>query len=58
MRSAGRYGTEILRLVPMPDRFCTQIVQAVEGCWRLAAGYPASPAPGESPAPLGSDGGA
>ena len=49
IQSAGRDGTEILRLVPRPDRFYTQILQAIED-YRLIA-YPAAvpEAAGEPP---------
>jgi uncharacterized membrane protein YdbT with pleckstrin-like domain len=40
IQSAGRDGTEILRLVPRPDRFYTQILQAIEDYRHLLA-YPA-----------------
>jgi uncharacterized membrane protein YdbT with pleckstrin-like domain len=54
IQSAGRDGTEILRLVPRPDRFYTQILQAIEDYRHLTA-YPAGeagPAPyGTAPAP-------
>ena len=43
IQSAGRDGTEILRLVPRPDRFYTQILQAIEDYRHLAA-YPAGEA--------------
>ncbi len=59
---AGRDGTEILRLVPRPDRFYTQILQAIEDYRHLAAMPPgeAGPAPyGAAPAaaPPGGAGG-
>jgi hypothetical protein len=38
IQSAGRDGTEVLRLVPKPDRFYTQILQAIED-YRVMA-YP------------------
>jgi uncharacterized membrane protein YdbT with pleckstrin-like domain len=37
IQSAGRDGTEVLRLVPRPDRFYTQILQAIEDYRRLGA---------------------
>jgi len=40
IQSAGRDGTEVLRLVPRPDRFYTEILQAIEDYRRLAAGAP------------------
>jgi uncharacterized membrane protein YdbT with pleckstrin-like domain len=57
IQSAGRDGTEILRLVPRPDRFYTEILQAIEDYRRLAAGYPTPAEPGVPPALRGSDGG-
>ena len=50
IQSAGRDGTEILHLVPRPERFYTQILQAIEDYRRLGVGYPVSEtaeAPGE-----------
>ena len=40
IQSAGRDGTEVLRLVPKPDRFYTQILQAIENYRHLAGTYP------------------
>ncbi|MGD1034273.1 MAG: PH domain-containing protein [Candidatus Dormibacteria bacterium] len=62
IQSAGRDGTEILRLVPRPDRFYTQILQAIEDYRHLAAMPPgeAGPTPyGAAPAaaPPGGAGG-
>ena len=57
IQSAGRDGTEILRLVPRPDRFYTEILHAIEDYRRLAAGYPTPAEPGVPPALRGSDGG-
>jgi uncharacterized membrane protein YdbT with pleckstrin-like domain len=63
IQSAGRDGTEILRLVPRPDRFYTQILQAIEDYRHLAA-YPAGEAGPDrygpaapAPAPPGGGGG-
>jgi uncharacterized membrane protein YdbT with pleckstrin-like domain len=58
IQSAGRDGTEVLRLVPKPDRFYTQILQAIED-YRVIA-YPGAAEQGERaapPAPQGSAGG-
>lgn len=58
IQSAGRDGTEVLRLVPRPDRFYTQILQAIEN-YRVMA-YPGAAEQGgraASPAPQGSAGG-
>jgi uncharacterized membrane protein YdbT with pleckstrin-like domain len=58
IQSAGRDGTEILRLVPKPDRFYTQILQAIED-YRVLA-YPGATEQAEHtapPAPQGSAGG-
>jgi uncharacterized membrane protein YdbT with pleckstrin-like domain len=58
IQSAGRDGTEVLRLVPKPDRFYTQILQAIEN-YRVMA-YPGAAEQGgraASPAPQGSAGG-
>jgi len=44
IQSAGRDGTEVLRLVPRPERFYTQILQATEDYRRLAMAYPAAEA--------------
>ena len=60
IQSAGRDGTEILRLVPHPDRFYTQILQAIEDYRHLVA-YPAGeteptaygPAAAPAPPPAG-----
>ena len=58
IQSAGRDGTELLRLVPHPNRFYTQILQAIEDYRHLAGTYPGpggaeetsehSPAPGRA----------
>jgi len=62
IQSAGRDGTEILRLVPRPDRFYTQILQAIEDYRHLTA-YPAGEAglapygTAPAPAPPGGAGG-
>ena len=63
IQSAGRDGTEILHLVPRPDRFYTQILQAIEDYRHLAA-YPAGEAGPDrygpaapAPAPPGGGGG-
>ena len=56
IQSAGRDGTEVLRLVPRPERFYTQILQATEDYRRLAMTYPAGetgpPAYPQGPPPL------
>jgi len=61
IQSAGRDGTEVLRLVPRPERFYTQILQAIEDYRHLAAGYAAPEAAEEGgdhqPAHHGMDGG-
>ncbi|HYA01143.1 MAG TPA: PH domain-containing protein [Candidatus Binatia bacterium] len=44
--SAGRDGVEVLRLIPHPNRFYTQVLQAVEDHRRLSMGYPS---PGTEP---------
>ncbi|MGD1053359.1 MAG: PH domain-containing protein [Candidatus Dormibacteria bacterium] len=49
IQSAGRDGTEILRLVPRPDRFYTQILQAIEN-YRVIA-YPGAAEQEQHPAP-------
>ncbi len=56
--SAGRDGIEVLRLIPRPDRFYTEILQAAHDYQRLLVGYPwpaAAPAP--PPSPSGVQGG-
>jgi uncharacterized membrane protein YdbT with pleckstrin-like domain len=37
--SAARDGVEVLRLIPRPDRFYTEILQAVQDHRRLSVGY-------------------
>lgn len=61
--AAGRDGVEVLRLIPRPDRFYTEILQAVENHRQLSAGYPLAaggPPPGSyptaPPAPYGGGG--
>ncbi len=49
IQSAGRDGTEVLHLVPKPDRFYTQILQAIED-YRVIA-YPGGAEQGERTAP-------
>jgi uncharacterized membrane protein YdbT with pleckstrin-like domain len=56
IQSAGRDGTELLHLVPKPDRFYTQILQAIED-YRVMA-YPGAPGQDERPAPPTSQGSA
>lgn len=58
IQSAGRDGTEVLRLVPKPDRFYTQILQAIED-YRVIAYPGAAEQEGRAmpPAPQGSAGG-
>ena len=58
IQSAGRDGTEVLRLVPKPDRFYTQILQAIED-YRVNAYPGAAEQEGRAvpPAPQGSPGG-
>jgi uncharacterized membrane protein YdbT with pleckstrin-like domain len=58
IQSAGRDGTEVLRLVPKPDRFYTQILQAIEN-YRVIAYPGAAEQEGRatSPTPQGSAGG-
>ncbi|MGO8686215.1 MAG: PH domain-containing protein [Candidatus Dormibacteria bacterium] len=61
IQSAGRDGTEILRLVPRPERFYTQILQAIEDYRHLALGYEvpetAAEGPEQQPVPRGAGGG-
>lgn len=52
--AAGRDGVEVLRLIPRPDRFYTEILQAVENHRQLSVGYPlaaGAPPPGSYPPP-------
>jgi uncharacterized membrane protein YdbT with pleckstrin-like domain len=58
IQSAGRDGTEVLRLVPKPERFYTQILQAIED-YRVNAYPGAAEQEGRAvpPAPQGSPGG-
>jgi len=38
--SAGRDGVEVLRMIPQPNRFYTDVLQAVEAYRHLSLGYP------------------
>jgi len=46
--SAGRDGIEVLRMIPHPNRFYTEVLQAVEEYRRLSMGLP--PSTGVAPA--------